>query len=249
MTSIIVALAAILASATGQGQEGLKRPAAPAKEGMNPEMRGDIFMARKMYREAIDMYKTVPESAVIANKTGIAYHQMLQFDMARKYYERAARLDRKYSEALNNLGTIYYARKSYGRAISQYNKALKLSPDSASIWSNLGTAHFARKKYDIAMECYQKAMALDPDVFERKGSGGVLLQERSVEERAKFHYYQAKLYAKQGMTERALLYLRKSLEEGLNVKERDKIKDEPDFAAMREMKEFQELIVFQPRVL
>ena len=84
-------------------------------------------------------------------------------------------------------------------------RALKEAPDSASIWSNLGTAHFARKKYDDAMQCYEKAMALDPDVFEHKSSAGVLLQERSVEERAKFHYYQAKLYAKKGMNDRALL--------------------------------------------
>jgi tetratricopeptide (TPR) repeat protein len=200
-----------------------------------------------MYREAIEVYKTAPETAVLVNKTGIAYHQMLQLETAKKYYERATKLDRRYPEALNNLGTVYYARKSYRRAISQYEKALKYSPDSASIWSNMGTAEFARKKYDDAMKCYEKAMALDPDVFERRGGAGVLLQERSVEERAKFHYYQAKLYAKQGMTDRALLYLRKALEEGL--KERDKIKDEPDFASMRELKEFQELITTQQRVL
>ena len=39
--------------------------------------RGDILMARKMYREAIDVYKEGPlDSAVIWNKIGIAYHQM-----------------------------------------------------------------------------------------------------------------------------------------------------------------------------
>jgi tetratricopeptide (TPR) repeat protein len=228
-------------------QDGLAKPAQVKDGTVSPELRGDIYMARKMFREAIEAYKSAPQSAVLVNKTGIAYHHMLQLDTAKKYYERATKMDKEYPEALNNLGTVYYARKSYRKSISQYQKALKFSPDSASIWSNLGTAEFARKKYDDAMKCYEKAMALDPDVFERRGSGGVLVQERSVEERAKFHYYQAKLYAKQGMTDRALLYLRKALEEGL--KERDKIKDEPDFASMRELKEFQELITTQQRVL
>ena len=229
-------------------KDGLARPAPIKDNAVTPELRGDIYMARKMYREAIESYKSgQPENAVLVNKTGIAYHQMMDLDTAKKCYERATKLNKQYPEALNNLGTVYYAKKSYRRAISQYQKALRLSPDSASIWSNLGTAEFARKKYDEAMKDYEKALSLDAEVFEHHSSAGVLLQERTVEERAKFHYYQAKLYAKKGMNDRALLYLRKALEEGL--KDRDKVMDEPDFAALRELPEFQELLATQQRVL
>ncbi len=76
---------------------------------------------------------------------------------------------------------------------------------------------------------------------------GAELGERSVEERAKFHYYLAKLYAKSGMAERALQYIRKSLEEGF--KERKKFVEEPEFAALQELPEFKELLALQPRVL
>jgi len=79
---------------------------------------------------------------------------------------------------------------------------------------NLGTALFARKKYEDATVSYQTALKLDPEVFERHGNFGVLLEERSVEEKAKYHFYLAKLYAKDGRHELALQYLRKSLEEG-----------------------------------
>ena len=205
-------------------------------------------MARKNYREAIETYKQAGlDSPVILNKIGIAYHQMLQLDAAKKHYERAIKLNPKYSEAINNLGTICYAKKSYRRATGFYNRALKLSPQSASIYSNLGTALFARKKYKDAFEAYQKALSLDPEVFEHRSTYGVLLQERSVDERAKFHYYLAKTYAKAGMNERALLYLRKALEEGF--KEREKIPEEPEFTALKEMTEFQELLKLEPRVL
>ena len=44
---------------------------------------------------------------------------------------------------------------------------------------------------------------LDKDVFEHHGSYGVLLQERSVAERAKFHFYLGQTYAKAGMNDRA----------------------------------------------
>ena len=230
-------------------KDGLAAPSSVKTENtVTPELRGDIFMARKMYREAIDAYKSAPETAVTVNKTGIAYHQMMDLNTAKKYYDRAIKLNRKYSEAYNNLGTVFYAQKSYRRAISQYNKALRITPDSASIWSNLGTAEFARKKYDEAMKYYEKAIALDPEVFEHHSSAGVLLQERSVEERAKFHYYQAKLYAKKGINDRALLYLRKALEEGLK-EDRDKIREEKDFEGLRELPEFKEILETQQRVL
>ncbi len=223
------------------------RPADPAKV-LSAETRADILMARKMYREAIEKYKEAPQdSAVIANKTGIAYHQLLDLDKARKFYERSVKLDPTYAEAINNLGTVFYARKSYRRAVSEYKKALRYKPNSASMLSNLGTAYFARKNYDLAFEIYQKALDLDPDVFEHRGTTGVLLQERSVEERAKFHYTLAKTYAKAGKNELALLYIRKALEEGF--KEREKFAQESEFAGLREDPEFKKLMAAEQKVL
>jgi tetratricopeptide (TPR) repeat protein len=215
---------------------------------LTAEQRGDILMARKMYRESIDVYKEGPlDSGIIQNKIGIAHHQMLQMNEARKYYEQAIKLNPKYAEAINNLGTIYYAKRSYRRAIGQYNKALKLAPNSASIYSNLGTAQFARKKYEEASASYQKALALDPEVFEHRSAYGTLLQERTVGEKARFHYYLAKTYANAGNTARAIQYIRMALEEGF--KERRKLMEEPDFAKLRETAEFKELMATEPRVL
>jgi len=223
------------------------RPSTPTSP-LTAEMRGDIFMARKMYREAVEAYNEGNTgSAVLVNKIGIAYHQMLQLDSARKHYERAVKMSPKYSEAINNLGTIFYAKKSYRKAITQYKKALVVSPNSASIHSNLGTAYFARKKYKDAFDAYQKALELDPEVFEHRGANGVLLQERSVQERAKFHFYLAKTYAKAGNTERALQYIRKAIEEGF--KERNKFMEESEFTPLRELPEFKQLMTMEVRVL
>jgi tetratricopeptide (TPR) repeat protein len=247
-----LAFVAVLTAMPGMAQLVTKSNAAPLTDvrqetvpstahstrDLSPEVRADILMARKMYREAAELYATgAQNNAVLANKLGIAYHQMLQFDLARRNYERAIKLNPKYAEAINNLGTIYYAQKKYRRAVNQYQKALKLAPESASIYSNLGTAEFARKRYEEALLAYQKAVILDPDVFEHRGSTGVLLQERTVQERAKFHYFLAKTYAKSG----------NALEEGF--KERQKFSEEPEFATLRELPEFQELMKMEPRVL
>jgi len=220
----------------------------PSRPALTPEMRGDIAMARKEYRQAIEHYKAIqPPTAISLNKIGIAYHQLAELHNAKKYYERAAKANPSYAEAVNNLGTVHYAQRSYRRAISLYNKALKLTPNSASIHSNLGTAWFARKKYDRAAQSYQRALELDPEVFEHRSTNGVLLQERSVAERAKFHFYLSKTYAKAGMADRAMLYMRKALEEGF--KERNRFVEDPEFAALQNIPEFQELLKLQPRIL
>ena len=221
------------------------------KPQITPELRGDIFMAKKQYREAVDAFhEGSPKDPVLLNKTGIAYHQMMQFDSALKSYQQAVRLKKDYLEAINNIGTIYYARKNYRRSITYYQRAIKIAPQqerSASIYSNLGTSYFARKQYKAAADAFQTALTLDPDVFEHRSSFGVMLEERNVEERAKYHYYVAKLYAKNGRNELALQYLRKALEEGF--KERKQLEKDPEFAAMRDMQEFKDLLALEPRVL
>jgi tetratricopeptide (TPR) repeat protein len=112
---------------------------------------------------------------------------------------------------------------------------------------NLGTAFFARKLYEQCAAANQMAIKLDPEVFERHGNYGIMLEERNVEERAKYHYYIAKMYAKSGRNDLALQYLRKALEEGF--KEKEKLAKDPEFAALRELPEFKELMTAEQRVL
>src|SRR5262249_13140570 len=153
--TLCIALAAGLSCSVLPAQTGNNLFNPPKTDVLTPEKRADILMARKMYREAAETYQQDSlANPVIWNKIGIAHHQMLQLDEAKRYYERAVKMKPDYAEALNNLGTIYYAKKSYRRAASYYNKALKITPNSASIYSNLGTAFFARKKYPQAAEAY-----------------------------------------------------------------------------------------------
>ena len=55
------------------------------------------------------------------------------------------------------------------------------------------------------------------------------------------------MYAKDGRHDLALQYLRKALEEGF--REKKKIQEEPDFASLRDLPEFKELMALEPRVL
>ena len=101
--------------------------------------------------------------------------------------------------------------------------------------------------YKHAAKPWEKALSLDPEVFENHSTQGVLIQQQTGEERAKFHLALARTYAKAGMDDRALLYIRKALEEGF--KEKKKLTDDPAFARLKDLPEFKELLAMEPRVL
>jgi tetratricopeptide (TPR) repeat protein len=248
IVSLCLAMACpALPQLTASVSDGLKPPVPEAPRRLTPEQRGDVLMARKLYRDAVDAYREAPPTAILLNKVGIAYHQLGDFAAARKQYEKAMKMDKKYPDAINNDGTVFYALKRYKTAISRYKRALRLAPETASFWSNLGTAQYSLGKYTEMADAYQKALSLDPEIFERKGTVGTELQDRSVTDRARYHYELARLYAKSGKFELALQYLRKSLEEGL--KDKVKLTESPEFAELRETDEFKVIMALEPRVL
>jgi tetratricopeptide (TPR) repeat protein len=222
-------------------------PPGPFKP-FSAEERGDLDMARKMYRDAVADYKNAPQnSPVIWNKIGIAWHSMGDLSLALTNYQRALKVDKNYAEAINNVGTVYYAQKKYRSAISRYKRALAISPDKASFWSNLGTAYFAQGKTSEMRDAYSKAFALDPDIFEHRGTVGTQMQDRTVADRARYHFEMARFYASVGKDDLAMQNLRNSFEEGF--KDKDKVRKSPEFASLLEKPEFIELMALEPRVL
>lgn len=217
----------------------------PPLRPVSAELRGDIMMAERRFAKAVEMYRQGdPNSAMLANKIGLAYHQMHLLGLAKKNYERSIKLNPRYSDAINNLGTVYYSERRYRQAVKYYRRAMRCSPTpSATVAANIGSAYFARKKYSDAAEWYEKAVRIDPEIFERHNSVGTIMRDQTVEERALFHLSLAKTYAKSGINDRALEYLRMALSEG--VKNPKKIPDMPEFAGLRGDLRFQQLMALQ----
>jgi tetratricopeptide (TPR) repeat protein len=229
-------------------QTPLDRSVIVVKPELTDEQMGDLYMVRKEYREAAELYKRLaeqnPRSAVYLNKLGIALHQQAALTQALKYYERASKLDPTYADAQNNIGTIWYQRKKYGKAIRAYQRAIKIREDMAVLYSNLAYAYFEDRKYDQAMAAFRQTLVIDPQFFEHNGSRtGSVLQDRSVNDRGRFYYMLAKSYAEAGNVERCLIYLRKAKDEG--YKELTAAKSDPAFAAVLKSPAIQE--VFAPK--
>ncbi len=169
---------------------------------------------------------------------------MQRWPDAKKSFEQAIRADRQYADAYNNLGVIFYIGKKYGKAIDRYNKAIHYRDDAASYYSNLGAALFSKKEFEKAVVAYRHALQLDPDVFERTSRTGVAAQMSKPEDRAHYDYVVAKLYAKMGITERSLEYLRRAMEEG--YKSINSVYKDEEFAGLRKDPRFTELMAARP---
>ena len=223
-------------------------PPAPTATSEELEQQGDDLRTNKNFLDATDYYqaalKRAPERASLFNKIGICQLMMQRYHEAKKSFERAIHVDRKYADAYNNLGVIYYQARSYNSAIHNYEKAIAIRDDAASFYSNMGAAYFGKKQFEKAIPNYSKAMALDPDIFERTSHAGVMAQLPSPEDRAHYDYVLAKLYARTGVPERSLHYLRKAMEEG--YKDIKNVYKDNEFSTLRKDPRFSELMAAKP---
>jgi tetratricopeptide (TPR) repeat protein len=223
-------------------------PPAPTASREQLEQRGDELRAEKAYLDALDYYRAAlaksPNDAQIFNKSAITELFLQRFKESKKDLERATHLDPRFGDAYNNLGVVFYLQRKYDNAIKQYEKAIKTRPDSASYYSNLGAAYFSKKDYEKATFAYTRAVQLDPAVFENSSHAGVAAQMSSPEDRARFEYVLAKLFAKQGDSDRSLLYLKRALEEG--YKGIDDVYKDPEFEHLRSDARFTQLMASRP---
>jgi len=212
------------------------------------EAQADALRAEKDFLDALDYYRAAlvkaPKEGRLWNKIGITELLSQRYAEAKKDFERSIHLDRQSSDAHNNLGVIFYLQRKYKNAIREYNRAIQLQPESASYYSNLGAAYFSRKEFEEAMRAYGQAAQLDPTVFERSSHSGITAQMSSPEDRAHFEYVLAKLFAKQGDSDRSLEYLKKAMEEG--YKQIDNVYKDPEFQGLRSDARFTRLMAARP---
>lgn len=225
-------------------------PPSPDATAADLEVRGDELHGQKLYFDAIDYYRAAlgkmgepTGHAKILNKICRTQLVMTRWHDAQKSCQQSIKADRAFPDAYNNLGVAYYEEKRYGPAIKQYRKAIELDATSASYYSNMGAALFSKREYDASAQAYEKALELDPDVFERSSRQGVQAQVPRPEDRARYDYTVAKLYAKMGLSDRSLEYLRKAMEEG--YKDYKNVYTDAEFAAVRKDKRFTELMAMK----
>jgi tetratricopeptide (TPR) repeat protein len=226
-------------------------PPAPDATAADLEQQADRLRSQKLYLDALDYYRAAlnkkKNDAHVLNKIGITELLMQRYNEARKSFERAVRADHEFADAYNNLGVIYYETKKYGAAVKQYERAIAKDSSSASFYSNLGAAYFSKKEFERAVTAYQHALEMDPDVFGRTSRTGVQAQLPSPQDRARYDYTVARLYAKMGLSDQSLEYLRKAMEDG--YKDLKNVYKDVEFVELRKNPRFTELMATKTNVI
>src|SRR5215471_12889503 len=117
--AVLLALTTLSAAASWP-EQGIKIDTMSAAD---LEKAGDQARAVKDYTLAIDYFQAAlrkdRKNAVLYNKLGLAEFRD-DSGLARIHFERAAKLNPKYAEAVNNIGAVDYMRKNFGLAAKYF---------------------------------------------------------------------------------------------------------------------------------
>ncbi len=182
------------------------------------EKAGDLARVTKDYDQAIAYFQAAlrkdKKNAVLINKLGLSQLKAGNTAAARVSFEKAWKRNPKYSDAVNNLGAVYFVQHNMGSAARYFKKAVALDETRAAFHVNLGAAWFGQNKLERAMAEYHRALQLDPEALSHTSIAGVTAQITSTEDRARYDYMMAKIYARLGNTEECLRCLKKAKEGG-----------------------------------
>jgi len=207
------------------------------------EKAGDQARTEKDYERAMRYFRAALRKD---SKNSDLYNKMGMTELrdnvaaARQDFAKAAKYNPKFADAVNNLGATYYMNKNYGSAAKYFKRAVALDETKPVYHVNLGAAWFAQKKLEQALAEYTRALELDPDALHQDARAGVVAQMPTPEERARYSYMLAKIYARRGDVEDCLQCLKRAKEDG--YREIANVYKDEEFAQMRQDARLHELV-------
>ncbi|TYK07429.1 putative UDP-N-acetylglucosamine--peptide N-acetylglucosaminyltransferase SPINDLY isoform X1 [Cucumis melo var. makuwa] len=139
--------------------------------GTKVKLEGDINQGVAYYKRAL--YYNWHYADAMYN-LGVAYGEMLKFDMAIVFYELAFHFNPHCAEACNNLGVIYKDQDNLDKAVECYQLALSIKPNFSQSLNNLGVVYTVQGKMDAAASMIEKAILANPTYAEAYNNLGVL---------------------------------------------------------------------------
>ncbi|WOL03503.1 hypothetical protein Cni_G12223 [Canna indica] len=140
--------------------------------GTKVKLDGDINQGVEYYKKAL-FYNWHYADAMY--NLGVAYGEMLKFDMAVVFYELALHFNPHCAEACNNLGVIYKDRDNLDKAVECYQMALSIKPNFSQSLNNLGVVFTVQGKMDAAAIMIEKAIIANPTYAEAYNNLGWVL--------------------------------------------------------------------------
>jgi tetratricopeptide (TPR) repeat protein len=186
------------------------------------EVAGDVLRARRFPEDAVTFYKAAVinggNTGRLLKKQGVVHLELQHGVLARLCFQQAVRINKKDSEAWNNLGAADFMLGNTRGALGEYKRAVKLNKSNAVFHSNLALAYFETHNGRSARQELAKAFALDPEIMHHGSTGGYNLQILASTHYAEVCYEMARVYAVQGDKENAIVWLTKAAERGFDVR-------------------------------
>lgn len=164
--------------------------------GCNPSAPELVQMGERLQRagkfaDAIPKYEAaralMPQSALIWNQLGLAYHHVGRVNDAQQAYKQALQLDRNLVAARFNLGNLQLEQTNLTAALDSLTAFVSLQPTNAEGWTKLGIAHSRARRLDDAERCLSQAARLATSLPEpMNGLGVVQWQRRKYREAAAY---------------------------------------------------------------
>ena len=233
--------------------------------------RGYAEMGKYLYRhgrdeEAIPFFKQVtelaPDNALGWNNLGAAHYVLGNTRGAASAWQKA--LDIAPSQSMYiNLGSMYYYLGQFEKSAEMQQKAIETAPDDYRIWGRLAAAYSQQQDKDAeATAAYEKAIVLaeealgvnpnHPDVLKNvslfyanvgRENDALEATATSLELTPKdpdTHFFASLVYQRLGRTDDCIKSLAKAIDLGYMV---ELIRQEPALASIRELDEYQILVM------
>jgi tetratricopeptide (TPR) repeat protein len=219
-----------------------------------------IFLAACFIQETVES-ETADEAEW--NSRGARLLQEGKADAAIQEFQKALRLNPKFSPARLNLAFAYDRAERSEDAMREYHAAIETEPLNFFAHNNLGVLYDKKGLYDEAIVEFQTALQIksgDPMALknlETAKKNKTILQEREAqiqkaENEAQANpndprasYYVARMYAVYGKKDQAQDWLAKALKQGYG--DLSQIESDPAFKTMREDRDFQLLLLRKTR--
>jgi len=127
-------------------------------------LQARILFGEKRYEESLKQlersFALHRQDARVYLLAGMNWVILERLDLARPFFEAAARLAPADGMMHYHLGRYYYSAQRFAQAEQAFRAALKLSPDSVRAYDNLALALEAQRKTEEAEASYRKAIEL-----------------------------------------------------------------------------------------
>lgn len=141
---------------------------------IHPGALGDVYFELGLVHAAATRYGAavrawqrslafVPDRREALYNIGLAYEEMGARERARRYYERAARVDPCYLSALEGLFRLHLQAGDYRAAVAVLKRWLRVTPDDPGLHRVLGHCYRKEGRKGKALHHLRKAVELDPD--------------------------------------------------------------------------------------